>query len=35
MSIVIIVEGKNDKSRLKRVVDENVLILCTFELPAH
>ncbi|TXK77554.1 toprim domain-containing protein [Paenibacillus sp. N3.4] len=34
MSIAIIVEGKNDKSRLKRVVDENVTILCTFGTPS-
>ncbi len=34
MSIVIIVEGKNDKSRLKRVVDESVMILCTFGTPS-
>ena len=34
MSIVIIVEGKNDKSRLKRLVDESVSILCTFGTPS-
>ena len=34
MSITIIVEGKNDKSRLKRVVDDSVLILCTFGTPS-
>ncbi|SDO45203.1 toprim domain protein [Paenibacillus sp. yr247] len=34
MSIAIIVEGKNDKSRLRRVVDESVLILCTFGTPS-
>ncbi|OPH60377.1 DNA primase [Paenibacillus ferrarius] len=34
MSIAIIVEGKNDKSRLKRVIDESVLILCTFGTPS-
>ncbi|GFZ76885.1 hypothetical protein GCM10008018_22990 [Paenibacillus marchantiophytorum] len=34
MSIAIIVEGKNDKSRLKRVVDDSVLILCTFGTPS-
>ena len=34
MSIAIIVEGKNDKSRLKRVVDESVMILCTFGTPS-
>jgi toprim domain protein len=34
MSIAIIVEGKNDKSRLKRVVDESILILCTYGTPS-
>jgi toprim domain protein len=34
MSIVIIVEGKNDKSRLKRVVQDQVTILCTFGTPS-
>ncbi|MDD9271284.1 toprim domain-containing protein [Paenibacillus sp. GCM10023248] len=34
MSIAIIVEGKNDKSRLKRVVDDSVQILCTFGTPS-
>ncbi|NQX68854.1 DNA primase [Paenibacillus alba] len=34
MSIAIIVEGKNDKSRLKRVIDDSVLILCTFGTPS-
>ncbi|CAM3639781.1 toprim domain-containing protein [Marinicrinis lubricantis] len=29
-SIVIIVEGKNDKSRLKRLVTPEVEIICTF-----
>ena len=33
MSVAIIVEGKNDKSRLKRVVDDTVSIHCTFGLP--
>jgi toprim domain protein len=33
MSIVIIVEGKNDKSRLKRLVSEEITILCTFGTP--
>ncbi|MBE1444527.1 toprim domain-containing protein [Paenibacillus sp. OAS669] len=30
MSIAIIVEGKNDKSRLRRLLLEEVTILCTF-----
>lgn len=30
MDIVIIVEGKNDRSRLRRLVDDRVLILCTY-----
>ncbi|TBL71554.1 toprim domain-containing protein [Paenibacillus thalictri] len=30
MSIAIIVEGKNDKSRLRRLLTSDVLILCTF-----
>ena len=34
MSITIIVEGKNDKSRLKRLVDDSVLILCTDGTPS-
>lgn len=29
MSYAIIVEGKNDRSRLKRLLSEEVLILCT------
>jgi toprim domain protein len=33
MSIAIIVEGKNDKSRLKRIVSRDILILCTFGTP--
>jgi toprim domain protein len=33
MSITIIVEGKNDKSRLKRVIDDTVIIHCTFGTP--
>jgi toprim domain protein len=33
MSIAIIVEGKNDKSRIKRIVTREVLILCTFGTP--
>ena len=34
MSIAIIVEGKNDKSRLKRLVDDTVSIHCTFGTPS-
>ncbi|WP_284644632.1 toprim domain-containing protein [Paenibacillus silviterrae] len=30
MSIVIIVEGKNDKARLRRLLTEDITILCTF-----
>lgn len=30
MSIVIIVEGKNDKSRLKKLLTSDVLLLCTY-----
>ncbi len=30
---VIIVEGKNDRSRLRRVLSEEVPILCTFGTP--
>ncbi|MDO7907084.1 DNA primase [Paenibacillus sp. JX-17] len=30
MSIFIIVEGKNDRSRIRRLVDSEVHILCTF-----
>ncbi|MGO4546626.1 toprim domain-containing protein [Paenibacillus sp. 2TAB23] len=33
MEIAIIVEGKNDKSRLRRVLDEEVRIYCTFGTP--
>lgn len=33
MSIAIIVEGKNDKSHLRKVVTADVLILCTFGTP--
>lgn len=33
MDIAIIVEGKNDKSRLRRVLDESVPIFCTFGTP--
>lgn len=34
MSIVIIVEGKNDKSRLKRIVQPQITILCTYGTPS-
>ncbi|MED4603345.1 DNA primase [Paenibacillus validus] len=30
MPIAIIVEGKNDKSRLKRLLTDDILIVCTF-----
>ncbi|AZK46239.1 toprim domain-containing protein [Paenibacillus lentus] len=30
MSIYIIVEGKNDRSKLRRLVSEEITILCTF-----
>ncbi|GMX61508.1 hypothetical protein Elgi_13120 [Paenibacillus elgii] len=30
MSIAIIVEGKNDKSRLRRLLTEDIIIVCTF-----
>lgn len=30
MDIIIIVEGKNDRSRLRRLLSEEVGILCTF-----
>jgi toprim domain protein len=33
MDIAIIVEGKNDRSRLRRILNERVLILCTFGTP--
>lgn len=33
MSIVVIVEGKNDRSRLRRVLKAEVDILCTFGTP--
>lgn len=33
MDIAIIVEGKNDKSKLKRVLHEDVPIYCTFGMP--
>jgi toprim domain protein len=30
MSIAIIVEGKNDRSRLRRLLSDQILIVCTF-----
>jgi toprim domain protein len=33
MEVVIIVEGKKDKAKLKRLVTEDVMILCTFGTP--
>ncbi|MUG47276.1 toprim domain-containing protein [Paenibacillus woosongensis] len=30
MSIYIIVEGKNDRSKLRRILSEEITILCTF-----
>lgn len=30
MPIAIIVEGKNDRSRLRRLLTEDILILCTY-----
>lgn len=33
MSYAIIVEGKNDRSRLRLLLDDSVLILCTFGTP--
>ncbi|MDQ0115316.1 toprim domain-containing protein [Paenibacillus harenae] len=33
MDVAIIVEGKNDKSRLRRVLSGNVPIYCTFGTP--
>jgi toprim domain protein len=33
MEIAIIVEGKRDKAKLKRLLTENVLILCTLGTP--
>ncbi|MDF2960959.1 MAG: primase [Paenibacillus sp.] len=30
MSITIIVEGKNDKSRLRRILSDEIVILCTY-----
>ncbi|NGZ76832.1 toprim domain-containing protein [Saccharibacillus alkalitolerans] len=33
MPITIIVEGKNDRSKLRRLLDDDVRILCTFGTP--
>lgn len=33
MEIVIIVEGKNDKAKLSKLLNEGVMILCTFGTP--
>jgi toprim domain protein len=33
MCIAIVVEGKNDKSRIKRVLSNEILILCSFGTP--
>jgi len=33
MSVVIIVEGKNDKAKLRRLLSDEVEILCTFGTP--
>ncbi|MEK3882885.1 toprim domain-containing protein [Paenibacillus sp. PL2-23] len=33
MDIAIVVEGKNDRSRLRRVLDDRVDIYCTFGTP--
>lgn len=33
MTLAIIVEGKNDKARLRRLLSGEVLILCTFGTP--
>ena len=35
MDYVIIVEGKNDRSRLRKYVSEEVDILCTYGTPSH
>lgn len=34
MCLTIIVEGKNDKSRLRRLLTDDVTILCTFGTPS-
>ena len=33
MSITIIVEGKNDRSKLRRLLNDDIRILCTFGTP--
>lgn len=33
MEIAIIVEGKNDRSKLRRVLDQGIHIFCTFGTP--
>jgi toprim domain protein len=33
LTAIIIVEGKNDRSRLRRLVDERIGIICTFGTP--
>jgi toprim domain protein len=33
INAIIIVEGKNDRSRLRRLVDERIGIVCTFGTP--
>jgi toprim domain protein len=33
MTLTIIVEGKNDRSRLRRLLSDEVTILCTFGTP--
>lgn len=33
MSVAIIVEGKNDRKQLRKVLDNEVLILCTYGTP--
>ena len=33
MALTVIVEGKNDRSKLRRVLDDSVQILCTFGTP--
>ncbi|MDQ6419830.1 toprim domain-containing protein [Paenibacillus sp. LHD-117] len=33
MDVAIVVEGKNDRSRLRRVLDDRIMILCTYGTP--
>ncbi|GIP40752.1 hypothetical protein J31TS4_40320 [Paenibacillus sp. J31TS4] len=33
MSVAIIVEGKNDRSRLRRVLTDDVFVFCTYGTP--